>query len=75
MRAIGPGESCDAGDRDDAVRRARGPTVGLIPTQPLKAAGSVIEPSVSVPIANGASPAATAAPLPELEPPADRLSA
>ncbi len=51
------------------------PTVGLIPTQPLKAAGHVIDPSVSVPTANGVMPAATAAPLPELEPPADRLRA
>src|SRR3954453_508545 len=47
------------------------PTVGLMPTQPLKAAGQEIDPSVSVPIANGGMPAATAAPLPELDPPAD----
>ena len=51
------------------------PTVGLIPTHPLNAAGQLIEPSVSVPTAKGARPAATAAPLPELEPPADRFSA
>ena len=32
------------------------PTVGLSPTQPLNAAGQEIEPSVSVPTANGAMP-------------------
>ena len=43
-----------------ARRRRSGtrPTVGLSPTQPLKAAGQVIEPSVSVPIAYGAMPRA-----------------
>ena len=51
------------------------PTVGFRPTQPLNAAGHEMEPSVSVPIAYGARPAATAAPLPELDPPADRLRA
>src|SRR5690606_21390820 len=49
------------------VRLTR-PTVGLKPTIPLTLAGQVIEPSVSVPIAAQASPAATAAPLPEEEP-------
>ena len=39
-------------------RWAPAPTVGLNPTQPLNAAGQVIEPSVSVPTANGAMPAA-----------------
>jgi hypothetical protein len=34
-----------------------------------------MEPSVSVPTAYLAMPAATAAPLPELEPPEDRLRA
>ena len=74
MAAIGPGESWEREIGTTPVGGHR-PTVGLIPTQPLKAAGQVIEPSVSVPTANGARPAATAAPLPELEPPADRLSA
>ena len=71
--AIGPGESCE---RETGTTPAVGtrPTVGLSPTTPLKAAGQVIEPSVSVPIANDDSPAARAAPLPELEPPAERLS-
>ena len=44
--------------------RLTSPTVGLRPTMPLAAAGQVIEPSVSVPIAMRTSPAATAAPLP-----------
>ena len=51
------------------------PTVGLIPTTPLSAAGQRIEPSVSVPTARGASPAATPAPEPELEPPGERSRA
>jgi hypothetical protein len=54
------------------VRLTR-PTVGLKPTMPFMAAGQVIEPSVSVPMAAGASPAATAAALPDDEPQADRL--
>ena len=44
------------------------PTVGLSPTTPFTAAGQVIEPSVSVPTAAAAKPAATATALPELEP-------
>jgi hypothetical protein len=55
------------------VRDTR-PTVGLRPTRPLIAAGQVIEPSVSVPIAAGARPAATAAPEPLDEPQALRSS-
>ena len=51
------------------------PTVGFSPTSPQAAAGAVIEPFVSVPIAKGAKRAATAAPLPELEPQAVRLRA
>ena len=39
--------------------------MGLNPTTPLTLAGQVIEPSVSVPIAAQANPAATAAPLPD----------
>ncbi|CAB4655246.1 unannotated protein [freshwater metagenome] len=46
------------------------PTVGLIPTQPLREAGQIIEPSVSVPTAKVIKPAATAAPDPDEEPPA-----
>src|SRR5580658_6287655 len=51
------------------------PTVGLSPTTPLIAAGQVIEPSVSVPIAASTSPAATAAPLPDEEPHGSRSRA
>src|ERR1700677_3915980 len=51
------------------------PTVGLSPTTPLIAAGQVIDPLVSVPIAASTSPAATAAPLPDEEPHGSRSSA
>src|SRR5271169_2731201 len=51
------------------------PTVGLRPATPLTDAGHTIDPSVSVPTANGASPAASAAPDPDDEPPADRSRA
>jgi hypothetical protein len=74
VSAIGPGESCE-GEIGTTPLVLTVPTVGLIPTQPQKAAGAVIDPSVSVPTANGASRAATAAALPELDPQADRLSA
>src|SRR5690242_17274461 len=72
--AIGPAVSCDL-EIGTIPAPGTSPTVGLMPTQPLNAAGQVIEPSVSVPIAYGTSRAATAAPLPELEPPDDRLRA
>jgi len=72
--AIGPGESWETEIGTTPLVGTR-PTVGLIPTHPLKAAGQLIDPSVSVPIAYAVSPAATAAPLPELDPPAERLSA
>src|SRR5215212_3226836 len=48
------------------------PYVGLRPTMPHSAAGWRIEPPVSVPIAHGAVPAATAAADPPLEPPGTR---
>ena len=70
----GPGESCDD-EMGTTPTVGTCPTVGLSPTHPLKAAGQVIEPSVSVPIAKRVTPAATAAPLPDEEPPGDRLSA
>ena len=60
-------------DRDDAVGRARGPSVGRWPVTPQNAAGIRTEPAVSVPSATSTSPAATAAPLPPLEPPVDPL--
>jgi hypothetical protein len=64
---IGPGVSWLWLIGTTCMRLSR-PTVGLSPTMPLTLAGQVIEPSVSVPIAAQASPAATAAPLPDDEP-------
>ena len=46
--------------------------MGFKPTIPHSAAGCRIDPPVSVPIAHGASPAATAAALPPEEPPGTR---
>jgi hypothetical protein len=51
------------------------PTVGLMPTTPLAAAGLMIEPFVSVPSATSARLAATAVAEPELEPEGERSSA
>jgi len=51
------------------------PTVGFSPTRPQIDAGETIEPSVSVPTPSGASPAAIAAAVPELEPLVLRSSA
>ena len=48
------------------------PTVGLSPTTPLKLAGQMIEPSVSVPTASGTTPTETAAAEPDEDPPALR---
>ena len=44
------------------------PTVGLMPTRPLTFDGETIDPSVSVPTPTAARFAATATPVPELEP-------
>src|ERR1700742_1448612 len=55
--------------------RLPSPSVGLMPTTPQALAGATIEPSVSVPSASGASPAATAAADPERDPDGVRLSA
>ena len=74
LRPIGPGVSWLWLIGTTKVRLTS-PTVGLKPTMPLIAAGQVIEPSVSVPIANALNPAARAAPLPEDEPPAERFRA
>ncbi len=49
------------------------PRLGLIPNRPFTLAGIRIEPPPSLPWAAGASPAATAAPAPPLEPPAERV--
>src|SRR4051812_19257682 len=74
VRAIGPGESWlhEIGTTPSV---GTSPTVGFSPTTPQQAAGEVIEPLVSVPTANAANRAATAAPLPELDPEAVRFSA
>ncbi len=48
------------------------PYVGLSPTSPHSAAGCLIEPPVSDPSAQGASPAATATAEPPEEPPGTR---
>src|SRR5205823_10131162 len=57
-----------------SVRLIR-PTVGLMPTKAFAADGQTIEPSVSVPTPIAARFAATAAPVPELDPHGFRLSA
>src|SRR5512145_2548336 len=51
------------------------PPVGFSPTSPQNAAGIRIDPPPSVPVANGAMPAASPAPLPPLEPPGDQSRA
>jgi hypothetical protein len=52
--------------------RLTSPTLGLMPTTPFTEAGHTTDPSVSVPSAATASPAATAMPDPELEPQGER---
>jgi hypothetical protein len=74
VRAIGPAVSW-AADTGTIPCRLTRPTVGLMPTTPHALAGQTIEPSVSVPTAIGASPAATATPDPELDPDGLRSSA
>src|SRR5258708_38120148 len=65
--AIGPAVSC-AAEMGTMPLRLTSPTVGLMPTTPHAPAGDTIEPSVSVPTASDARPAATATADPELEP-------
>ena len=74
VSAIGPGESW-VHEIGTTPSVGTSPTVGFNPTSPQAAAGAVIDPFVSVPTANAASRAAIAAPLPELDPHAVRLSA
>jgi hypothetical protein len=59
-------------DHDSAIAPCRltRPYVGRKPVTPLNAAGVMIDPHVSLPIANGTSAALTAAPGPEDDPPA-----
>ena len=68
---IGPAVSWDA-EMGTMPAVGSNPTVGLNPTTPLTCAGQMMDPLVSVPSANVASPAAIAAPEPELEPQGDR---
>ncbi len=74
VRAIGPGASWLLLSGTTPPVESR-PTVGLRPTTPFSELGQVMEPSVSVPTASGASPAANAAPDPDDDPPALRSSA
>src|SRR5690348_9022452 len=68
VRAIGPdGPSPSEPDTNGAGGTR--PREGLIPKRPQHEAGIRIEPPPSLPCASGASPAATAAAAPPLEPP------
>src|SRR3954453_18519895 len=71
LRAQGPAWSRLLA-RATSPYRLTPPYVGLTPTVPVTAAGWRIEPPVSVPIASGASYAATAAADPPPEPPGIR---
>ena len=73
-RAIGPTWSSVVESGTTPVRGTR-PKVGLRPVTPQAAEGIRIDPPVSVPTASGHSPAASAAALPPLEPPATRPGA
>src|SRR3989338_1146304 len=68
---IGPGQSHDDPIAIMPYLETR-PYVGFNPTTPHHAAGKRIEPAVSVPIAAGARPAATAAADPPDDPPGTR---
>src|SRR3954447_5136256 len=72
VRAIGP---CTDRPLISALSGAveTRPRLVLMPNNPLTLAGMRIEPPPSLPGAAGRRPAATAAPAPPLEPPADRL--
>ena len=67
----GPALSSVGASATTPVRSTRA-AVGLKPTSPQNAAGTRIEPDVSVPIAHGTAPAATATAEPEDEPPGMR---
>jgi hypothetical protein len=67
QQVIGPAVSWTADIGTMPARLIR-PTVGFRPTTPHTPAGDTMLPSVSVPTAAGARPAATAAADPELEP-------
>src|SRR5206468_6968987 len=67
LRACGPTVSCVCEIGTTPARLVR-PTVGLMPTTPLKLEGQTILPSVSEPSAATQRFAETAAPDPELDP-------
>src|ERR1700760_4599554 len=67
LRAIGPNLS-QVQLRVIAPVRGTRPNVGRSPVTPQRILGEIIEPCVSLPIANPTSPAATAAPGPALDP-------
>src|SRR3954453_13853252 len=71
VRVTGPAWSRELA-RATRPYRETPPYVGFTPTVPVTAPGWRIEPPVSVPIAKGASYAATAAALPPPEPPGIR---
>src|SRR3954447_6977215 len=74
VRPIGPAVSCDA-EIGIIPDRLTSPTVGFNPTSPQLFDGETIDPSVSVPTPTAHRLAATAAPVPELDPEALRSSA
>ena len=74
VRAIGPTVSKLAAS-GNTPSTGTVPWAGLRPTTPQAAAGMRIDPPVSVPSASGTMPAARAAALPLLEPPATRSGA
>ncbi len=65
-KILGQSSEAHAGTMPSVLTR---PRLGLRPTVPVSAAGTRPEPAVSVPIATGTSPAATATAEPELDPP------
>jgi hypothetical protein len=71
VRAIGPGVS-KLGQSGNIPAVDSAPRRGFIPPTSQHEAGIRTEPPVSLPSASGATPAASAAALPLLEPPAIR---
>jgi len=72
VRAIGPAWSSDGASGTIPSSGTR-PRVGLIVAVPQNADGIRSDPAVSVPVAAGVVPAASAAAEPPLDPPADRV--
>src|SRR6478672_7183080 len=74
VRPIGPAVSCEA-EIGTIPERLTSPTVGFSPARPQLFDGETIDPSVSVPTPTAHRLAATAAPVPELDPEQLRSSA